>query len=73
MRSYREAVSGDTQVLQPGEPADDGGKIDQQTCEDLQKKELVNNKVLQEVVLTARWDRSTTTPTDYCQVKNAAS
>lgn len=33
--TYAEAVARDTQVLQPGQPADDGRKVDQQTCEDL--------------------------------------
>lgn len=40
VRSYGQAISRDAQVLQPGEPADDGGKIHQQTCEDLQRTNI---------------------------------
>lgn len=35
--TYTQSISGYTEVLQPGEPVNDGFYIHQQTCKDLHK------------------------------------
>ena len=43
--TYSEAVSWYTEVFQPDEPVGDGGKIHEQTGEDLQRKTFAGEKL----------------------------